>query len=138
LVQSAGGSADDVAAQAAEMLRSWLAYFYTSEDDARLQAFWGKILAAWQARFPRLPIPDCMAWNTLLAGRAAGDHMDYSGKLREDSPSFGSVDWSQTVQCLLLKLLRSRWWGVEYDLGLGQRPPALRLRLGGHRINLRF
>ena len=138
LVQSAGGSSEDVAAQAAQMLRSWLAYFYTSEDEARLKALWGKVLAAWQARFPRLPIPDCLAWNTLLAGRVAGDHMDYSGTLREDSPSFSSVDWSQTMQCLLLKLLRSRWWGIEYDLGLGQRPPALRLRLGGHRINLRF
>ena len=137
LVQTAGTGGEAVAAEAAAMFRSWLNYFYTPHDEAALRGLADRVGTAWRQRFPGSPLPDCLRWERLCHPDHFGERLDYSGHFQEAGFSAGSVDWTQTARCLLLRFLRSRWWHLEYDLDWGRRP-GVRLCLGRHRINLRF
>lgn len=82
-------------------------------------------------------MPNCLRWEALCQGSRSGERVDYCGHFQEAGAAAGSVDWTQTARCLLWRVLRSRCWHLEYDLGWGRRP-GVRLCLGRHRINLRF
>ena len=137
-VKTAGGDPHLVASEVSQMLRSWLAYFHSPADEARLRTFAERITAAWRERFSTATQPDCLRWETLVGRGGGSRRMDYSGHLRDAFSFLEAVDWTESLRCIAQRLLRSRWWGVDYDIGLGQRAPMLRLRLGPHRIGLRF
>lgn len=136
-VKTAGNDAEIVAAGVAQMLRSWLAYFYAPHDEADLRRMVESIAKIWCERFSKPVAPECLRWESLCRSRHSGEHMDYSGHFQGANSFASSVDWTESMRCLLFRLLRSRWWHLEYDLELG-RKPGLRLFLGKHRINLRF
>ncbi len=133
LVRTTGTDAQAVAAEAAETLQSWLAYFYTPNDDPILRALADRVAAAWRDRFGSAAVPGCLRWEAVCRGGHSGERVDYSGHLHNAGP----VDWTETARCLFFRVLRSRWWHMEYDLEWGRRP-GIRLCFGRHRINLRF
>jgi RNA-directed DNA polymerase len=137
LVQTCGTDPLAVASKAADMLRSWLAYFYTSPDEDPLRSLANQVAVAWCQRFKRAHPPDCLRWEALCRDAHVGDRVDYSGHFRNAGAPADSIDWAQTVRCLFFRMLRSRWWHLESDWQWG-RPRGLRLHLGRHRINLRF
>jgi hypothetical protein len=137
VVQSAGYEGQSVAVEAAEMLQSWLTYFHTAESETVLRTLVDRIVAAWQARFPRSTLPTCLQWENLCRRHNAGERVGYSGHFEDGDTFDDSINWSDSFRCLLLRLWRSRWWRLEYDLGWG-RPHGFRLCLGRHRINIRF
>ncbi|MDE3066353.1 MAG: hypothetical protein KGJ60_02260 [Verrucomicrobiota bacterium] len=137
LVQTAGNHGEAVAAEAARTLQSWLSYFYTPHDEAILRALAKRVATAWQRRFQSASLPGCLCWEALRGVGRSGERVDYSGHFQDSGAFENSVDWSGTWRCFVLRLLRSRWWHVEYDLGLKRRP-VVRLQVGCHRLNLRF
>jgi RNA-directed DNA polymerase len=136
-VQTFGSGADEAANETAEMLRSWLAYFYTPNDEAILRRLADHVGTAWRERFGAAALPECLRWEALSGANHSRGRVDYSGHFREARASGGSVDWAETARCLLWRALRSRRWHLECDLGSGRRP-GVRLCLGRHQINLRF
>lgn len=135
---NAAGDAQSMASELSQMLRGWLAYFLTPQDELRLKALVETIVSDWRKRFERVPVPECLSWERLVGSASASRSVDYSGHLRDTFSFLDSLDWTQTLRCIGMRLLRSRWWGFEYDIGWGNKPPMLRVRLGSHRINLRF
>src|ERR1051325_6379508 len=138
IVETGGGGPEQIASEAARALASWLAYFWTPHDEPRFRALLYKITAVWQQRFGGLRVPDCLRWEAVQPAASSGEDFDYCGHFRPKASLWDSVDWNQTLRCLFLRGLRSRWWGVEYDLGLGGRPARFALRLGRPRINFRL
>ena len=139
-VHSAGNQPEAVATETARLLQSWLVYFYTPNDEPVLRELAQRIAAAWSERFAGVEVPDCLRWDSLCRGCRSRSRVDYSGHFQDAGSSAGwasSVDWTETARCLLWRLLRSRWWHLEYDLEWGRRP-GVRLCVGRHRINLRF
>jgi RNA-directed DNA polymerase len=136
-VRTFGSGAGEAANETAEMLRGWLAYFYTPNDEAILKGLADRVGTAWRERFGAAALPECLRWEALSGANRSRERVDYSGHFQDARASGGSVDWAQTARCLLWRALRSRWWHLEYDLGRGRRP-GVRLCLGRHQINLRF
>ena len=136
-LHSSQQSEERVASVVAGMLRSWLAYFRTTQDEPILRRLVERIRAAWQEKFPGAGIPAGLCWDSLARGGASEDRLDYSGHFQKTGSGGAALDWTESWHCLLQQLLRSRWWHLEYDLAWGKRAD-LRLCLGRHRINLRF
>ncbi|MGO9245587.1 MAG: group II intron reverse transcriptase/maturase [Verrucomicrobiia bacterium] len=137
-IQTSVGSATIVAEETAKTLRSWLAYFWTPCDEAKIQAFTDRILAAWQGNYPGIPVPNVLRWKNLRVDQRSRARVDYAGHFQAGRVQRASVDWADSLRCLLLRALRSRWWHVEYDLSWGRRSPGIRLCFGSHRINFRL
>lgn len=137
VVRTVGADPEGVAQEVARMLASWMAYFYTPSAERPIRALVNSVVAAWRERFPGCASPECLQWEVLQRGRR-GENVDYNGHFQGADFSPDSVDWIQSLHCLGLRLLRSRWWHLEYNPGFGQRPAGVCLCLGRHRIHFRL
>jgi len=137
ILQTSGAEPQSIAKESAALLRSWLAYFYTPHDEARLRELAERIAEQWRTRFPGFSLPTDLTWDSIRANVSSADHVDYSGHLHDDSLFGDGIDWLESLKCLLTRAARARWWHIEYDLDRGGHP-AVRLCIGRHRINLRF
>ena len=89
---------------------------YTAAAETPLRALVNRIVNAWRERFPGATLPTCLRWETLCRKHSTGERVDYSGHFQDSGASGDSINWTDSVRCLLLRLLRSRWWRLEYDL----------------------
>ena len=83
LIQTRGGNGEQVATVSAKMLRGWLAYFYTPQDETLLLELVERVKSTWQKRFPGEAVPSCLSWEALRGSNHPGERVDYSGHLHD-------------------------------------------------------
>lgn len=144
----------ECAAQLAEFLRSWLAYFFTPGGAGDLGRLLSGIASQFRAAFPDSDHAALSPQRLLRAAAAAGPEtrrnpaVGYGGQISATSqPKPKNPDsamlWKSTLRCWAAQLARGGFIRFELDLKRGRRSllprfGGVHLCIGRHRIRLKL